>query len=45
MSENERKPLPEVDPLSRMNRHERRKLRAQRRHDSGRDRARRNERK
>lgn len=44
MEESNRKPLPEDDPDSRMNRHERRKRRAQRRHDAGKARARRNER-
>lgn len=43
-SEQAGKPLPEDDPTSRMNRHERRKAKAQRRRDEGKARARRNER-
>jgi hypothetical protein len=38
------KPLPEDDPQSKMNRHERRKAKAQRRRDEGRKRARNNDR-
>jgi hypothetical protein len=37
------KPLPEDDPESRMNRHERRRAKVQRRRDEGKLRARRNE--